>query len=459
MKQFKKSRNLLILSILVMVLAVACSGATTSDSEATQSDAPQPTSTTAEAAATEEAEEPAESPATEAPAAEATAVPESTEPTEPAEPAEPKEAAASPSGTGSGDESSSESGWDLTQVGEGNKPAVAVDAAGVVHIAYLTEADHGAVFYGNNASGGFEVETISEGYFYGPLDLALGPDGTPYIAYHDHQATSFNPEKGDEVVAVLGEGGWQLETVSSAGHDGWDNSIVVDSAGNWHTAAVDPSQFNRTAGVEYASNAGGSANVAEIGSGAIAYEFGTSIQLDADELPAVAYYDDKVDALAYAKFDGSDWSVEIVDDDGDAGRYASLAFDADGAPHITYFVFDGANSGVVRHAWLDGGAWTSEDVDTLDDVEPGHLGARKITALAFDAGGTAHIAYSDRSRLVYGQQGEDGWSMQEVPHLTDLTLGQLVELAIDGDGQPHLIWFEVESSSPLFGPIVYATPS
>jgi len=114
---------------------------------------------------------------------------------------------------------------------------------------------------------------------------------------------------------------------------------------------------------------------------------------------------------------------------------------------------------VVRHAWLDGGTWTIEDVDTLDDVEPGHLGARKITALAFDADGTAHIAYSDLSRLVYGQRSDDGWSVQEVPHLTDLTLGQLVELAIDGDGRPHLIWFEVESSSPLFGPIVYATPS
>ena len=447
MKQFRKSRNLLILSILVAVLAVACSGQTTTESEDVQSNASAPEGLVSEATATSEPTEPAET-VGDPPPPEATATPE---------PVDPVEADDSSSQSEPGDGSSS--GWNLTQVGEGIKPAIAVDDSGVVHIAFITEADHGGVFYGNNASGDFEIETVSEGYFYGPLDLALGPDGTPFIAYHDHQDANFNPRKGDEVVAVKTGESWLLETVSNAGHDGWDNSIVVDSAGNWHTAAVDPAQFDSQSGIEYATNAGGSTSVVEVGSGPIAYEFGTSIQLDADELPGVAYYDDVAQALAFAKFNGSDWSVEFVDDDGDAGRYASLVYDSDGTPHISYFVFDGANSGTVRHAWLDGGAWVIEDVDTLNDVEPGHLGARKITALAFDAAGDLHIAYSDLNRLVYGRRGADGWTMQEVPHLTDLPLGQLIELAIDGDGQPHLVWFEVESSSPLSGPIVYATPS
>jgi hypothetical protein len=84
---------------------------------------------------------------------------------------------------------------------------------------------------------------------------------------------------GDEVVAVLSDSGWDLVTVEDAGHDGWDNSITVDDSGNWHTAAVDPSQFGGQSGVEYATNAGGSISVVEVGSGPIVYEFATSIQL------------------------------------------------------------------------------------------------------------------------------------------------------------------------------------
>jgi hypothetical protein len=435
MNQFKITRRFMILLFVIAITAVACSGQSASDSDQVAVDSAQPTTPAVEEPATSEAEEPAES-EVEAPAP----------------------AAADTAGDLSFE-------WKVTQVGEGIKPAIDVDAAGVVHIAFLTEADHGGVFYGNNASGDFEFESVSEGYFYGPLDLALGPNGAPYIAYHDHQDINFKQELGDEVVAILSDGRWDLVTVKDAGHDGWDNSITVDDSGNWHTAAVDPSQFGGQSGVEYATNAGGSVSVVEVGSGPIVYEFATSIQLDPDNLPAVAYYDNNVQGLAYAKFDGDDWTVAIVDDDGDAGRYASLAFDNGGAPHISYFVFDGATSGTVRHAWLDGGEWIIEDVDSLNDVQPGQIGARKITALTFDESGTAHIAYTDRGRIVYGQRSENGratqnrWVTQEVPQLTDGPLGQLVELAVDGEGKPHLTWFEVASQSPLSGPIVYASPS
>jgi hypothetical protein len=33
----------------------------------------------------------------------------------------------------------------------------------------------------------WEVTTMAEGYFYGPLDIAIGPDGTAHMTYHDHQ--------------------------------------------------------------------------------------------------------------------------------------------------------------------------------------------------------------------------------------------------------------------------------
>ncbi len=347
--------------------------------------------------------------------------------------------------------------WDAQEIGEGIKPSFAIDENGVAHIAFLTEADHGALFYAHNRNGEFEIETAVEGYFYGPIDLALDPSGEPIIAYHDHQALQFDPALGDEVIAELTEIGWQFTTVADDGHDGWDNSIAVDEAGNWHTAGVDPSQFGSEDGVEYATIVDGTVTVVPVGSGPIKYEFATSIQLDSSGSPAIAYYNDRDQQLELASLGAGGWSVEVVDDKGDAGRYASLAYDADGEPHIAYYVAEGSEFGTVRHAWKDASGWQIENVGNLQNLRMGHTGARKITSLAFDPEGGLHLAYTDRDRLIYAQRTDDGWIGQEVVEPGSRVLGQLVELAIDADGNPHLIWFDAVSLSPsLQGVVFYA---
>ena len=243
--------------------------------------------------------------------------------------------------------------WQAQEIGEGIKPSFAIDENGVAHVAILTEADHGGLFYAHNRNGGFEVETVVEGYFYGPIDLALDPSGRPIIAYHDHPALQFDPALGDEVVTTLTDSGWDFVTIADDGHDGWDNSIAVDEAGNWHTAGVDPSQFGGEDGVEYSTLVDGAVTVVRVGSGPIKYEFATSIQLDSLGSPAIAYYNDRDQQLELASLGAGAWSVEVVDSQGDAGRYASLVYGAGGAPHIAYYVTESPESGTVRHAWKD----------------------------------------------------------------------------------------------------------
>ncbi len=114
----------------------------------------------------------------------------------------------------------------------------------------------------------------------------------------------------------------------------------------------------------------------------------------------------------------------------------------------------------MRHAWWDGSEWQIEYVDRLEDVRQGRVGARKITALALDTEGNMHIAYTDRSRVVYGQRSEEGWVVQELPKNSGKILGQLVELKLDGNGNPHLVWYEVTVFAPtLTGDIIYASRS
>jgi hypothetical protein len=444
MKRFRRKNSFIILGILTLLIAVACTpqGTAGDDQQASNEDQPAVAEEPAEEAAAEVAapEEPAEAESEE----EVQGEPESDETD--------SEPAAEPAALGELSLS-----WTTEEIGKGIKPAFSLDSAGAAHVAFLTEADHGAVFYSTNSGGSFEEQTVAEGYFYGPVDIAVGDDDVPIIAYHDHQATGFDPNLGDEVVAVSGAEGWELTTVADTGHDGWDNAITVGPDGFWHTAAVDPAQFGSEAGIEYATNAGGDFSVEMIGSGPIVYEFGTSIQLDNEGRPGIVYYDNNQQALAYAQKDGDSWTIEIVDADGDAGRYAALAYDNAGNPHIAYYVAEGETNGTVRYAWWDGSKWLTEDVDTLADVVMGQVGARKITSLVIDENDTPHIAYTDRNRMVYGQRDDDGWSIQDVPHHTDQFLGQLVELELDAEGNPHLIWYEVESFAPLFGPIIYAS--
>ncbi|MEE9215869.1 MAG: hypothetical protein V3U32_00395 [Anaerolineales bacterium] len=347
--------------------------------------------------------------------------------------------------------------WEVQEIGEGIKPAFGVDDDGIAHVTFLTEADHGGLFYANNANGEFEVETVAEGYFYGPIDLALNSSGEPFIAYHDHQALQVDMALGDAVVAQLSNGGWVLTTIGDDGHDGWDNSITVDQDGVWHAAGIEPSQFGFQNGVEYATILDGAIVVTPVGSGPIQYEFGTSVQVDPSGSPFIAYYNDRDRQLELASLGPNGWSVEVVDSEGDAGRYASLAFDREGNPHIAYFVAESRETGMVRHAWNDGSGWQTENVGDLQNLRMGQTGARKITSLAFDPSGGLHLAYTDRDQLIYAQKTEDGWVGQEVIEPGNRVLGQLVELAIDSGGSPHLIWYEAVQVSPsLEGVVRYA---
>ncbi|HLA43466.1 MAG TPA: hypothetical protein VJZ27_08535 [Aggregatilineales bacterium] len=347
--------------------------------------------------------------------------------------------------------------WTMQIIDTGIKPAIALDASDTPHIAYIREAMMGAVLYAVPGGDGWNIEQVSQGYFYGPLDIAVTPDGQPVIAYHDHQGEGFDPRLGDEVVAVREDGAWKLMTVLNPGHDGWDNAIALDADGHWHTSQVDPAQFGSPDGIEYATDAYGDLQIERPGTGPVPYEFATSIALREDDSVGISYFNEPNEDLYFAeRTPGSDgtWTLEPVDQEGDVGRYSALAFDSSGTPHITYYA---ADTGAVRHAWRDAdGVWQIEDIDILENVVPGQLGARKITSLDFDSNDVLHVMYSDTHQIRYAIQSDAGWSIQVVYESEGFDLGQLVEFALDSAGKPHLVFFEIFSTAPFDGNIIYA---
>ncbi len=350
-------------------------------------------------------------------------------------------------------------GWSAIPITEGIKPALALGPDEAAAIAYLFESlNEGFVGYAS-ASEGWVADNFVKGYFYGPLDLAIDAEGLPNIVYHDHQDLQFDQSKGDLTFAVRRSGEWQVEALSDDGHDGWDSALVLAPDGVKHAFGIDPSQFGSTNGVEHYFYTDGSWTVSPIGSGAIAYEFNVSPALAPDGNPAVSYFNDRDGDLMYAEYDGTTWTIETVAAEGDVGKFSSLQIDAQGTPHIAFYEEIGASTGVVQYASRVNGEWQIEEIATLDDVELGMLGARRITSLALGSDGEPRVAFSDRSSLFYAVHDADGWTVEEVVSAASLPLGQLVSLKVDAANAPHIAYYEVTGLSPLSGVIGYLTKS
>ena len=64
----------------------------------------------------------------------------------------------------------------------------------------------------------------------------------------------------------------------------------------------------------------------------------------------------------YARYDGTSWKAEEVDNGGSSGTYSSIAIDPSGNPHISY-INTTPNPDAVMYAHHNGTAWTTEVID------------------------------------------------------------------------------------------------
>ncbi len=345
-------------------------------------------------------------------------------------------------------------GWTATSLGSGVKPVVALDGNGAPGVAWILErVGDGFIAYAN-AADGWDRQLALEGYFYGPIGLAFDPEGAPNIAIHDHQADGFDPELGDLVRLHRDGDRWEQDTAHDDGHDGWDSTIVIGADGVIHAAGVDPVQFGRQDGVEYYRNAGDGWEVTQIGSGPVPYQYNVGLALDPTGSPALTYYNDTEGDLVFADLEEGSWVLETVASEGDVGKYSSLAYDPQGRAAVTFFEQTGGTEGNIVFAVRDGDAWALETVGQLTGFAEGN--ARRNSSLAFDTQGRAHVAYSDTTGVWYAVRDDAGWQTEQIV-TADLPLGQLVSLVLDGSDTPHLVLYEITSSSPLDGTVAYLT--
>jgi hypothetical protein len=180
----------------------------------------------------------------------------------------------------------------------------------------------------------------------------------------------------------------------------------------------------------------------------------SSLALDSNGRPHVAYSDSSNGALKYASWNGSSWNIQTLDKatfnlignlsatSASTGSYVSLVLDSNDFPHISYSNNTSFNSrfrvynssldfGSLKYAWWDGTTWNKQTVALYRDV--------KYTSLALDQNGNPLISFcalENNYHLKLAKWNGAGWTIEIVDSAKDS--GLYSSLALDSAGNPHI---------------------
>lgn len=322
--------------------------------------------------------------------------------------------------------------WQLDDVGFGVKPSFDFALDGSIHVMGMTEVFEGIAWHAvaNSPAGPWDPRVVSVGYFYGPGDIRVDENGSAHIAFHDHDAQN---AKHVEVSPNFVVQTRVADTFNT--HDGWDNSLAFNSAGQLFQASVHPSSFGAIHSLVISrleNDTWISETITE--SDSFMYGFNTSIAFDQNDDPHVLYTAaqdwTEIGDLRHAFRQNGAWQVETVATDGIRGRFPTLAFDRSNRAHAAWLDIDEDDVavGIVRYAVLEDGQWRESTVTELENVSLGFSGGRKQVSLALDNRGNPRIASGDMRVVNYSTLVNGSWNTESILEEADDRYNGLVVL-------------------------------
>lgn len=279
--------------------------------------------------------------------------------------------------------------------------AFRIDRRGRFHIAYYDLINQDLV-YGIKEGLAWHFETLDGlGDVGQNPTLALDSADKPYISYYD--ATN----QRLKLAFIDSNNQWRTEVLSPVG----------DAAGSFSSIALHPTTMDIY--VTFYDSSSRSLKLGHTPSGVFhVWSFTTvddapqsgkhsTLALDANGRPVIAYYEAANKILKFAAANGSippfNFTVNVVDDSGQVGQYCSLGVDGDGFYHISYY--DEANRD-LKYAFFDGATWSIQLVDFGGDVG---LWSNLVIDPSTDI---PHILYFDNTNRQWKYTIDQPWKIE-----------------------------------------------
>ena len=284
--------------------------------------------------------------------------------------------------------------WDVTTVTTGylyGPLDLALESDGTPHIVWHNH-DNEDGSYGKLENGEWVTTDIrNSGHDGWDINIALDSSGSPHVLSVD--PAQFGSQNGLEYATLDGDT-WTVETVGTGPLPyEFGNSIAIDSQDRPHIVWFD----DQGKDLKYAIRDSGGWTISTVDSAGDVGRY-PSLTLDQDDNPVVSYYQTLSATsgdIKLARWDGSQWNVQRIDQLTEvftgffgARKNSSVLLDADGNPIVAY-----SDESVVKLAsWnsQNGGGWDIETVATADKEDLGQQ-----VSMAMDGQGVIHITFAD----------------------------------------------------------------
>jgi len=311
----------------------------------------------------------------------------------------------------------------------GRDTSLAIDSNDKVHISYSKNLD--VLMYTNNVSGGWSEKMLDEiepdvgQYSSIAVDINNKIHVSYKAAYHLRYATNSS-------------GKWVLSSIDEGGNKGTGSRLVIDSNGVDHITYYDAMAND----LLYATNASGTWSISTIDG---YMESSSSMAIDSGDKLHLSYRDN--DVLVYATNETGSWDFTIVDNAlSYSGGQTSIALDLDGNPHIAYYCRAlTADPGYLKYATNSSGSWVTTTIDNVGNVG-------QHTSIAADSNGNVHIVYYDVTNgdLKYATDASGSWVLSTIDSTDDV--GIYTSMLIDSSDILHVAYYDVTN-----GDLKYAT--
>jgi len=318
----------------------------------------------------------------------------------------------------------------------GTLSSLAVDRQGNLHIGYLSARD--GVKYGFRQVGSSRWFTMSLGKpADGYVQLTLDHQGNPSICFTGYEMLTY---------AHFENKHWTIQQVApNSGLISYSCSVAVGTDGVAHLAWYQYYDRDRSSylHLKYAALRDGAwlARTLDFDNETGKWNF---MVLDAQGNPHISYSSYAKGELKYAYWNGSQWSIRVVDSrNSEAGRYNlgmgnSVFLDQQGKTHFSYYV-----ERDLVYARPQKDRWVLEVIDTV--APPGRWDGFRST-LILDKNGFAHIAYEDGRALKHAYWNGKQWRIQVIAPPGAESL-QFSSITIDEDNVLYISYRDPEDGS------------